>query len=374
MPKKKSILFIVNSLGTGGAEKHVVTLLNKLDHSKFSLSLAYIKNQTDLLPQLIQSRLDEVVCCDASKGLDWRAVKKLVSLVRRVRPDTIMCTNQYSMLYGYLAKVLSGQRSRLVDVFHTDDHGGNDTLLRTNLYRYVFSRCDHVVFVCRKQQDYWVKDKKLPLKSFSYIHNGIDVEYFHDQYHQEEKESLRKSLGFSEKDYIIGICAALRPEKNHLGFMKSLEYQRDMGAAVKALFIGDGPMRTKIEQYIAEHGWVGDVAISGFQQDVRPFMAICDAIALPSTSETFSIAALEAMAMGLPLLCADTGGASEQVTSGVNGYLHQKGNDNELSEHISILQDPALRRKMGCKAREIVSEKFRVSQMVSAYESLLVSE
>lgn len=374
MSKKKSILFIVNSLGTGGAEKHVVTLLNRLDPSKFSLSLAYLKNRTDLLPQLVQSRLDEVVCCEASKGLDWQAVKKLARLVRRIRPETIVCTNQYSMLYGYLAKVLSGQPSKLIDVFHTDDHGGNDTLLRTNLYRYIFSRCDHVVFVCRKQQDYWIKNKKMRLKGFSYIHNGIDVEYFRDQYRQEEKETLRKTLGFSEKDYIVGICAALRPEKNHLGFMKSLEELKESRVSVKALFIGDGPMRTEIEQYITEHGWAGDVAISGFQQDVRPFMAICNAIALPSTSETFSIAALEAMAMGLPLLCADTGGASEQVTSGVNGYLHQKGNGRELSEHISILQDPALRREMGCKARDIVSEKFRLSQMVSAYESLLLAE
>src|SRR5580658_11375699 len=98
------LLFIVNSLELGGAEKQVVTLLNHLDPKRFRLHLAYLKRGERLLPQLDTSRLDELICCEVIRGVERRAVRQLGALIRTRHIDAIVCTNTYSMLYGYLAR------------------------------------------------------------------------------------------------------------------------------------------------------------------------------------------------------------------------------------------------------------------------------
>ena len=84
------------------------------------------------------------------------------------------------------------------------------------------------------------------------------------------------------------------------------------------MIIGDGPLREAIERDVARLGLSGEVRITGFQSDVREWLTACDVVALLSTAiETFSIAVLEAMAMGKPMIMSDIGGAREQVEHGV---------------------------------------------------------
>src|SRR5580698_5338703 len=94
------LLFVVNSLELGGAEKQVVTLLNHLDNSRFRLHLAYLKRGERLLPQLDTGKLDEIVCCDVTRGVERHAVRQLAALIQARHIDAVVCTNTYSMLYG----------------------------------------------------------------------------------------------------------------------------------------------------------------------------------------------------------------------------------------------------------------------------------
>src|SRR5579859_3471540 len=87
------LLFIVNSLELGGAEKQVVTLLNHLDTDRFRLHLAYLKPSQRLLPQLDTTKLDTLVCCDVTRGIERRAIRQLGSLIHTRRIDAVVCTN-----------------------------------------------------------------------------------------------------------------------------------------------------------------------------------------------------------------------------------------------------------------------------------------
>ena len=108
------------------------------------------------------------------------------------------------------------------------------------------------------------------------------------------------------------------------------------------------------------------------QQDVRPLLAACDAVALCSTAvETFSLAALEAMALGRPVVLSDIGGAAEMVRPGVEGLLFPAGDTAALVERLTALADESLRSPMGAAARETVLARFSESAMVDRYEALL---
>src|SRR4029077_13405288 len=114
-------------------------------------------------------------------------------------------------------------------------------------------------------------------------------------------------------DYVIGICAALRPEKNHVQLVDAVAALRARGIPARALVIGDGPMRPAIEARARAAGVADEVRITGFQQDVRPYLAACDTAVLCSTTiETFSLAALEAMALGRPGAHSDLRGRREE--------------------------------------------------------------
>jgi glycosyltransferase involved in cell wall biosynthesis len=105
---------------------------------------------------------------------------------------------------------------------------------------------------------------------------------------------------------------------------------------------------------------------------VRPLLAASDVVALPSTSvETFSLAALEAMALGRPVVLSDIGGAAEMVRPEENGFLFPAHDTPALVAALGALADPAARERMGAAARTTVEARFSERAMVDRYEGLL---
>jgi glycosyltransferase involved in cell wall biosynthesis len=368
-----NVLFIVNSLQFGGAEKHVVTLLNHLDSARFRLSLAYLKNDATLMSQLDRERIGgRVFCCDVARKIDMRAVGQLAAYIREHEIDIVVCANLYSLLYGWLARIRSRRPVRLVEVFHTTDMGTVKDKFQMLFYRPLILACDKLVYVCQSQRTFW-RIRALIARHDTVIHNGIDVEKFSDRTTPVEKLQFRQSHGFTGEDYVIGLCAVMRPEKAHDDVLQAIASLKKGGLDVKCLFIGDGPERLKIEQRIEALGLAQQVRITGFLKDVRLAIAACDAMALVSHYvETFSIAALEAMALGKPMIMSNVGGAGEQIVDGENGYLYRRGDIVALAEAIRRLQDPVQRARMSTLARSMVVRQFSVANMLQAYERLFV--
>ena len=362
---RPGLLFIVNSLEVGGAEKQVVTLLNHLDSSHFRLHLAYLKPRDRLLPQLDTGKLDTLTCCNVTRGVEPRAVRQLADLIRAHRIDAVICTNMYSMLYGYLACARIRPRPKLATVFHT-------TLLRTYkekaqmlLYRHLFRRSDLLIYVSENQRDRW-RDWGLRAAADAVVQNGIDVDYF-SAARTPRHENFRASLGLTEADYVIGLCSGLRPEKAHGDLLHAIARLRERGIAAKALLIGEGPERPRIESLILELGLSEHVVITGLQEDVRPYIACCDVMTLVSHTETFSLAALESMALGKPLVMSDIGGASEQVVHGQTGLLFEPHDIAALTEQLTTLGSAALRARMGAAAERRVRELYSLRTMTSGF-------
>jgi glycosyltransferase involved in cell wall biosynthesis len=362
---RPGLLFIVNSLEVGGAEKQVVTLLNHLDASRFRLHLAYLKRGAPLLPQLDTAKLDELVCCNVTRGVEPRAIRRLATLIQARHIDAVICTNTYSMLYGYLARSRTRPRAKLATVFHT-------TLLRTYkekaqmlLYQRLFRRSDLLIYVSENQRNHWRK-WGLRAGTDAVVHNGIDVEYFSVR-QTPAQEGLRASLGLAANDYVIGICSGLRVEKAHGDLLQAIAILRTRGIPAKTLLIGDGPERARIESTARELGLREHVIITGLQQDVRPYIACCDVMTLVSHTETFSLAALESMALGKPLVMSDIGGASEQVLHGHTGLLFEPGDVATLAQRLQTLQSAATRARMGAAAERRVHDLFTLETMTSGF-------
>ncbi|HET9448027.1 MAG TPA: glycosyltransferase [Steroidobacteraceae bacterium] len=374
---RPGVLVMVSSMQVGGAEKHAVSLVNRLDTSRFRIGLCDVKPVGNLAREVDSARLDAAFSLNVRGKLAWSAVNELARRIDQHEIDVIVCTNGYPLLYALIASRKAQRPVRLVEVFHTTGFGPRfASRLRMLLNRFLFRRCELVVYVSHKQREYW-RAHGVRGKRDIVIQNGIDADYFTDRYTPQQKAAARAEFGFLPSDFVIGICAALRPEKAHGDLLRAVRRLHDSGLRAKVLIIGDGPQRGAIERQIAELKLTGHAVIAGHRDDVRPYIACCDVMTLTSHAvETFSIAALESMALGKPMVLTRIGGAEEQIRHGTNGFLYERGDIAALARLLGRMSAATDRLSMGAVAAREVRERFTVQHMIERFtqELLRVTE
>lgn len=362
------LLFVTGSLTHGGAERHTITLINRLAQRGHDCHAAYVQDNATQLERVEGAA--SIECLHARQYFDARAVRRLSELMARIRPSAVVAANPYAMMYASLALRQARLRAPLLVTFHTTLLAGAKEWVQMLYYRPFFWSADCLVFVCENQRSHWLR-RLVSGRANRVIHNGVDPEHWRSP-GAEARTCMRRVLGLADSDYVIGLCAVFRPEKNHLQLVEAIASLRSRGVPARALLIGDGPMRPAIEARARDLGVAADVLIAGFHQDVRPLLAASDVVALPSTSvETFSLAALEAMALGRPVVLSEIGGAAEMVRPEENGFLFPAHDTPALVASLAALADPAARERMGAAARTTVEARFSERAMVDRYEGLL---
>ncbi len=371
----RKILFVMNSLTFGGAEKQTIDLINHLNREHFAVGLVYLDKNEDLMSQLDNSNLFVLSCLDRKGKFDFSVPAKLERIVLEHGVDCIFCVAEYTLLYVSLYKMLykKDKLKTTVALHNTLPRPGVWIWIKKHLHKFFINRTDRVFFVCHNQAHYWQQKKGVRPEMSTVIYNGIDESFFiPDSVSKQKMSVLRASLNFKAGDFIVGICARLSPEKNHTGFLQAVALAKRKGEPVKGLIIGEGPEHKALERQATELLINGDITITGFIQDVRPYLAICDCVVLTSTTETFSISALEAMGMSKALIISKIGGSDEQIKEGVTGFLHDPRDVSSFADSlIRLASDRDKSVKMGKEARKYLLMNFTRDKMVKKYESEL---
>ena len=356
------IAFVTGSLVHGGAERQAITLANRLAERGHDCHAVYVKNDPSQLSRLKLPPQSTVRCLHAARYLDLRALSHLHALLERLSPDVVLATNPYATMYASLARA----GAPIVTTLHSTYIRTMKEQLQMLAYRPAFWSAACAVFVCEKQRRHWLA-RGLFGRRNRVVYNGVDLEYWQPV----NADALRRALGFAREDYVIGLSAVLRPEKNAVQLVDAVARLVRRGIPARALFIGDGPQRTAVEQRSRTLKVEDRVVISGFQQDVRPFLSACDVVTLTSFTEAFSLAAIEAMALGRPVVHAEVGGAAEMIHSGHDGWLFPVNDTATLVDRLAAAADPVARARMGENARSTVRERFSERAMVERYEAIL---
>jgi glycosyltransferase involved in cell wall biosynthesis len=356
------LALITGSLVHGGAERQSITLANRLAERGHECHAIYVKNDPSQLGRLRLPPPGSVRCLHASRYFDTRALSHLHAHLERLAPDAILATNQYALMYASFAN----PGVPLAVTLHSTYLQTLKEQLQMLAYRPLFWSADAAVFVCERQRRHWLNRGVLG-RANHVIYNGVDLEHWQPV----DAQAVRRALGFAEDDYVIGLSAVLRPEKNAPQLVEALAALRQRGLPARALFIGDGPERTNVEQRARALSVADRIVISGFQEDVRPFLSACDVVALTSFTEALSLAAIEAMALGRPVVHPEVGGAAEMIQSGHDGGLFPVADTARLVDHLAALADPVRRLRMGENARATVERRFSERAMVERYEQML---
>jgi L-malate glycosyltransferase len=139
----------------------------------------------------------------------------------------------------------------------------------------------------------------------------------------------------------------------------------------RLLLIGDGPDRAAAERAVDAEGLRERVVFTGAHEDFESLLAASDVFLLPSEQESFGLAALEAMACGVPVVASDVGGVPEVVEHGRSGFLAPVGDLEAMAGRVlSLLEDPALAGALSKAARARAVEQFAAGPAIDAYEVL----
>ena len=180
----------------------------------------------------------------------------------------------------------------------------------------------------------------------------------------------RKWLVPCSETAVLTHISNFRPVKRVLDVMKVFEIVRKQHKA-HLVMVGDGPDRAEAEAYARDHGFEHEVRFTGKQLDIDTVLACSDIFLLPSATESFGLAALEAMAHKVPVIASRVGGLPEVVRHGVDGYLEALGDVEAMAaDALALLRDPDLRRKLGQSARDRALATFEEGPIVDQYEAV----
>jgi len=199
------------------------------------------------------------------------------------------------------------------------------------------------------------------------IRNGIEI-------HPREPAAgrrLRESLGIGPQDPVVGMVGRLSPQKDYPTFLRAAKRIAAAFPAARFLIAGEGPLRGELAVSARELGLEGKAVFLGHRPDIVAVVSALDVFVLSSRWEGLPLAVLEAMAAVKPVVATAVPGTAEAVVEGETGFLVPLSDDRALAEKtISLLRDPALRRKLGDAGRARVEGEFDRGRMADDHEAL----
>ncbi|MBS3066163.1 glycosyltransferase family 4 protein [Candidatus Woesearchaeota archaeon] len=180
---------------------------------------------------------------------------------------------------------------------------------------------------------------------------GVNFHHFRPA---KDKQQAKEAIGYSHKEKIICYLGRISTEKNLDTLSKAYIKLRDKLTNARLLIIGGGS-----ERKVAELQQINGVKVTGFVSDVVPYLQAADVFVMPSLTETTSLATLEAMACGLPVIVTKVGFMKEYIKKDYNGMFFPRNNVTNLSLKIMhLLMDKRKRAELGENARETVIRDF----------------
>ncbi|TVQ68035.1 MAG: N-acetyl-alpha-D-glucosaminyl L-malate synthase BshA [Balneolaceae bacterium] len=268
---------------------------------------------------------------------------------------------------AYLAKQILGEKGQKIPVI-TTLHGTDITIVGSDpsyapVVTFSINKSDGVTAVSEYLREETCKRFKIE-KKIEVIPNFIDLVRFS----KSEKSHFKKALCPNGEKVLVHV-SNFREVKRVSDTVEIFHKVLQSGIPAHLLLVGDGPDRPKVESRCRELQICGKVRFLGKQEKIEDILSIADLFLIPSGSETFGLAALEAMSCSVPVISSDIGGLPELNIHGETGYLCELGDTGTMGDYaISILRDEQLHRQLSENARKR-AEVFELNLIVDRYEA-----
>lgn len=362
-------LVVSTRFNLGGAETVTLNQFKALSAQGYQISWCALYDVGSFAEKFLAAG-QSVTSNFMENGRDWRGFFKLVSWLRKLKPDCIWFICQPATVFWVrIAASLAGVKC--IAAIHNTL--GADSIGWRHPYRWLLRFADRIVFVGEKQRQAWLNNKRLGLQpqSTTVIYNGIDTRTSNTAH---GRNQLRSELGIGEHDLAICNVSRLSPIKGVDVFVRAVALCNQVMPGLRFIIIGDGSEYAAITNLIAELGLRESIKMLGNRDDVERLLPAFDIGVLSSHSEALPICLLEYMKAGLPMIATDVGSVREVVLHETNGLLVAPNDPAQLADAIIHLAlSLQTRQAWGSAARRRVDECFSLEKMLENTRSLLQS-
>lgn len=350
---------IIPAFGLAGAEVMCENLIYELLNKSNRIIVISMYDCHSPITERLESTGVDVRYLGKKYGADFSMISKLKRIFKNEKVEVVH-THLYSVHYAMPAAILAGIKCKVHTVHNVaqKECGRVSRIINRFLFK-IFGVIPVALSGIVKKticEEYHIKSEKVPI-----IYNGIDL-----------SKCISKTDYFIRDKFKILHIGRFSPQKNHIGLITAFKtFHSEVPNSVLQL-IGDGELKSKMENYVNEYGLDDCVEFLGAQSNVYPFLNNADMFVLPSNYEGMPMTLIEAMGTGLPISAAAVGGVPDMLDA--NCAILTGLDSNEIADSFRrYYYNADLRKQYGTNAR-IRSEEFSSKKMAEEYTKIYKGE
>jgi len=354
--KKPNILHLIGEFTSGGAETIVINLINRLKKDNWNVIVSARKDGP-LSEQIIDKK--DIYIIDKNRTIDIKYIFNIELI------HTHLFGNDF---YGFFAAKYAG--IKIIQTIHGMD--SINSRKRILAYNIMAPFVDKIITVSESLEQEMLKVILFRKDKIYTITNGIDCGRYVSI---NSCQSMKEEIGINDSFPIIGAVGNVKPVKGYDTFIKAASLILKQYPKVKFLIVGSVSEHNsciyEMERLIYVYGLEKYFEFLGFRQDVHDILSLFDIYVLPSRSEGLSMALLEAMLLGKPIVATSVGGNLKVLENCKTALLVPPNEPEALSESIlHLLSNKAFAKFIGQNASEECRKKYNIDHMVENYKNL----
>jgi len=362
----KKILFIIDTLRSGGRERRFIELLHYLNEKPgYKMQVVVLTDEIHY-DYIYDLNIEIIVLTRKWIKKDPFLFTRILKIARESAPDIIHSWGIMATIYAIPAK-LALKRPLIA------------SLISNAQMRFKYWSINNIFF----RLSYYFSDKilsnsKAGLSAYGInspkshvVYNGVRLDRFNEEF---DVLKIRNEIGIKTRFAVIMVASFL-PGKDYDFFLDVAKKVDTLTSEVTFIAIGDGASFNNIKRRITTES-ITNILLLGQQKNVEKFVAVCDiGVLFTNTkyhSEGISNSILEYMALGKPVITTDIlGGSSEIIENGKSGFIINKDIDKVSYKINRLINNEELRRSLGTNGKKIIESKFTIEQMGKAFERIL---
>ncbi len=359
--------FVLHVMQVAGAEMLVFEIIRRLGPK--IVPTVFCLDAVGVLGERLREQGVDVVCLDRRPGWDVGLARRMAAEIRDRRIEVLHAHQYTPFFYAALARVLRGGTAKLIFTEHGRHYPDVVPTRRWFANKLLFNRLvDEVTAVCGFSARSLAERDGFTGRDIKVIENGIDVERYAVE---EDRCAARRRVGLNPARRYVANIARFHPVKDQATLLTAFAEVAKQVADADLLLVGDGPLRSRLEQQARTLGVADRVRFLGVRHDVPMILRAVDVFVLTSVSEAASITLLEAMASGVPSVVTAVGGNPEMVHHNVEGLLVPRGDPSAAAIAImQLLGDREKAARVGAAAAKRARERYRLETTVDNYAQL----
>lgn len=353
------MLWVTKGLGPGGAETLLVAAAGRHDRTKVALSCAYVLPHKDHLAE----RLEQLGVGTTCVGGDPRWPLRLARLVRDGGFDVVHVQLPVPASVARLAvrSLPSARRPALVS---TEHNAWGTFVAPTRLANRLTGRLDQASFAV--SEEVRASMARGGRRSAVVLRHGIEIDTVRAE--RRHRDRLRAELGAGPDDILIGTVANFRPQKDYPNLLAAMSVLAGRGCAARLVAVGQGPGEAETRAAVTRLGLDERVTVTGFRPDAVAVLGACDVFVLASAWEGLPVAAMEACALGLPIVATAVGGMAEEFTDSPAAVLVPPRDADRLAAALEAVVGNDERRAAMARAAADHAARFDIGRAVAVLE------